>query len=107
MTPTLSVGFSAAADGRQVTIDQDCVLISAHSSNTNAIFVALISRDPAATIANTIGTPADGVSESILAICSRAGSSVDSGIPLSGGSRLFVSANSACQIVLLFSLTTP
>ena len=104
MTPTLAVQFAAAADGRQVTIDEDVALIQLHNSGSSAGVV--VSLDPKSTIANTITSPPNGFDENILAI-SR-GTFVDcGGVPISAGQSVFVSASAAASVVLIFLLTRP
>jgi hypothetical protein len=103
MTPTLAVGFGAAADGTQVKCDQDCTLLSVQVGATAATTRAVLSRDPKATIANTLTAPATQLDENLMAIV-LSGTPVVMSVPLSAGQSVFVSANAACQVILNFQL---
>jgi len=104
MTPSLAIGFSAPANGRVVSIDQDVILTTAHATAA-AAGVAFLSTNPAATIANVVTTPADSADESIIAVM-QTGASYDIQIPISAGSQIFVCAGAKMQVVLYFQLIT-
>jgi len=98
MTPSVAVQFSAAADARTVTVDDDAILIGAHSSKGY-----VISTDPKATVANQITAPSNVNTESLIVAANGFG--VVLNVPVSAGSQLFVSCNGAGSVVLNFDLT--
>jgi len=97
MSPSLGVGFSAAADGREVKVDQDCVLAGSHSSKA-----VVISLDPKATVANTVTAPANINDDNVIAVYN--GINVGLDFPLSASQSVFVSCNGAGMVVLRFTL---
>jgi len=106
MTPSLAVGFSAAADGREVKIDEDCTLLSAHMAATTATVRGLVSKDPKSTAAGTISAPANSADENI--ICSPAANEFCFlAFPCKAGSSLFVSATGAGSVIFAFQLNRP
>jgi len=86
---TISVCFSAAADGRSVTFDRDSVIVGLTGS------AGLLSSRPDATIANTVTAPANETRYDVIG-------RVSSGFPMpvieyevSAGETLFVSSQGA------------
>ena len=104
-TRPMACGFSAAADGRAITIDRACALVAA----TATAAISLISWDPAATIANRITTPTDGQLSSILCTINTGTGSpqviLQLNIPLSAGEVIYLS-RSAAGVVMLFFVDT-
>lgn len=101
MTPSLAVLFSAAGDGREVKIDENCALISVVAAKNTGQCV--VSTDPKTTIANTLTTPVSSTDENVLA-ASVGAVPVQLNIPLMQGSSIFVSAATAGAVVLNFQL---
>lgn len=98
MPPTLGVQFSAAADGRQVIADADCVLTSLHTGAASK--VGVLSRDKNTTIANSVTAPSNINDDNIIAIA--AGFAVPLTYELSAGQSVFVSCSAAATVVLTF-----
>lgn len=103
MSPTVGVGFSAAADGRELKIDSDCVLVSVVIGSSAAGVKGVVSRDPKATIANTITSPSNSADENLITVAITGTESVLS-VPLSAGQSVFASASAACQVIYNFQL---
>lgn len=102
MTPALALQFSAATDGRQLTVDEDCTLLKVTAGCGASVIIAVVSKNPATTIANSITAPATTADENIIAI-SRA-IEVNPNFPLYAGQSVFVSVSGACSVVLSFQL---
>jgi hypothetical protein len=100
MTPSLTLLFSAATDGREVVIDEACLLVGVHSNANTAKVV--VSRDPKTTAASITAPTANSVDENIIATV--AGFGINLSFPLSQGDRLFVSNSAAGAAVLSFQL---
>lgn len=99
MTPTLAVQFSAAANGRKIVIDEDVLLAGVTTAPNTAR--AVISKDPATTIANAITAPADVIDENILAVAAGQ-AQIPMSVPISASQSVFVSCSAAGTVVLLF-----
>jgi hypothetical protein len=99
VTPSLAVQFSAAANGRKITVDEDVLLLGVVPSTNAVRFV--VSKDSATTIANAITAPADTTDENIIAIVSGF-TQMPMAFPLTSGSAIFVSSSAAGSLVLLF-----
>jgi hypothetical protein len=102
MSPTLTIQFAAAGDGRQVTVDADCVLSAVLNGGGSTVGL-VISRDPSTTIANAITSPVAGIDENIIAIL-RGPLWVQLKVPLSRGQGIFVSTSAAVSAVLYFEV---
>jgi hypothetical protein len=85
----VSVMFSVAADGRAVNIDRDTIL----SQVSTGAKAAVVSTDPAATVANTVSAPADTQLKTAIALFPTGGSAqnLKTDFPLSGGEVIFCS----------------
>lgn len=103
MTPTLSITFSAAADGREVKIDELCSLISVHVGAATATTLAVLSKDRNSTVANSVTATGNSADENIIAIPS-ANRFVQLAFPLFAGQSVFVSCSGAGAVVLAFQL---
>jgi hypothetical protein len=100
MTPSLALLYSAATDGREVVIDEACLLVGVHSNANTAR--ATVSRDPKTTATSILAPSANTVDENIISTV--AGFGVNLSFPLNGGDRLFVSCSGAGCVVLSFQL---
>ena len=97
----ITVNFSAAADGRALSIDRDTVL-----SYVAAGINSVVSCDPAATTANRLAAPGDALRNSDIALRSAVGagqSQITTDFPLSAGESVFVSATGAGFVQLFFT----
>ena len=93
---SVGVGFSAAADGRAVTIDRHTTLVAVHNSG-------LVSTDPTATFANRSTSPANETFTDIIFLGASGFSSVPLSFPLSAGEVIFVSRSGAGTTTLFFN----
>ena len=100
MTPTLGISFTAAGDGREVKIDEDCILVGV-SSNRSTVG-GIVSRDPKMTSAlNTLPT-INSADENLIA--SVAGNQMIVNFPCFKGMSLFVSSSAAGWVLLQFQV---
>lgn len=103
MQPSLGIGFTAAADGREVKVDADATLLSVTVAASAAGVRAVISRDPKATIANQLTSPSNIADENFIAF-GILGTQTILSVPVFANQSLFVSVTAACQVVLNFQL---
>lgn len=94
----ISVSFSAARDGQSFLVEKDAVLEYATAGNR-----AVISCDPAATIANRITAPADAISHSDIAIVQSSNLQYRTAFPLSAGELIYLSVAAATVVQLFFT----
>jgi hypothetical protein len=93
------MGFSAAADGRALYIDHDCFL-----EGGAVIKNAVVSEDPAATIANIQNTPSNALQPgTLLSFLTGGILQGNLRIPIQGGRNIFVSTGGAQTVLLFFS----
>lgn len=95
----VAFGISGAGDGKPLTIDRDSVL-----SYVSGVGRFLVSSDPAATIANSVTTPADGLLKNVIA--AHGGSTffqIRLDFPVSAGEVIYVSSSGASNIQFAFT----
>jgi hypothetical protein len=99
----VTVYFGSIADGRALLIDRDTTLTSATAQST-----AIISTDPAATIANQITSPTTGIGNQL--ICALGVGTADKSVtqifidfPLSAGEVIYLSKSVIGTIQLFFT----
>ncbi len=92
----VTMTYSAAADGRLLSIDHDTILSSVAGPGGT-----LISTDPAATVSAISSAPTDQLLNSVIATLPTA-SQISTDFPLSAGERIFVSSSSKGAIQLFF-----
>lgn len=101
----LNAVFSAAANGRQLTIDRNCRLVGVCTSTTG---ICLISEDPAATTANRATAGSDQTYTTDIACFAGIGvpflmtQSLPLYIELFKGAVIYISRSSAGNIMLFF-----
>jgi hypothetical protein len=100
MLPVQTYQFSAAADGREVVVDHDCIILGAMTSGA-ASSGAILSRDRATTIANAITAPSNTTDDNIIAVL-KGPIYVPLQVEISVGQSVFVSISAAGSVVVYF-----
>jgi hypothetical protein len=101
--PVITLLFSAAVDGRELKVDEDCFLVAAITAGSSLRTV--VSKDPKHTISNVITAPAAAEQNENILVALVAASINAIQVPIEGGRSLFVSASGAGCVVLYFQLT--